>query len=58
MMLSCAILFSFEKKEFLSAERAGYLLAELQIAYRREIALLRALLSEQKPESEKRFSKN
>jgi Lon protease-like protein len=47
-----------KKQEFLSAERAGDLLAELQTAYRREIALLRTLLSEQKPESEKRFSKN
>jgi Lon protease-like protein len=47
-----------KKQEFLSAERAGNLLVELLTAYRREIALLRALLSEQKLESEKRFSKN
>jgi Lon protease-like protein len=47
-----------KKQEFLSVESAEDLFADLHTAYRREVALLRALLSEHKPENEKRFSQN
>jgi Lon protease-like protein len=49
---------ALKKQEFLSMDRAVDLLFDLQAAYRREIALLRVMLSERKPDGELRFSQN